>query len=254
LIDLHSHLLPDIDDGSRSVTQSVLVLKQFAEDGITDVVLTPHVAAGELAFDKEDALERREVAFTLLSRDAPPTPRLHLGFEIMLDVPLAAGILEDRRFSLAGSRYYLVEFPISVAEDDATSLVEGLVGGDAVPLIAHAERYRYCSIKSVARWKQLGAKIQVDATTLTRTSYRGRIARQLLSAGLADVVAADNHGDDRVLGSAVRFLSNHESAHIARSLDESNPKAVLENRDMSMVPAAKFREGLWSRIKHYMES
>ncbi|UCG85635.1 MAG: hypothetical protein JSW71_17150 [Gemmatimonadota bacterium] len=236
------------------MTQSVLVLRQFAESGITDVVLTPHVSAGELAFDKEDALERRDVAFTLLSREAPEKPRLHLGFEIMLDVPLVASILDDRRFSLAGSRYYLVEFPISVFEDDATSLLEGLVEGDAVPLVAHVERYRNCGVKSVAQWKQLGAKVQVDATTLTRSSERGHVARQLLGAGLVDVVAADNHGDDRVLGNAVQFLSNHESEHITRSLTEGNPRAVLEDVDMNPVPAVAFREGLWSRIKHYMGS
>jgi len=232
----------------------VLVLRQFAESGITDVVLTPHTSAGELAFDAEDALERREVAYTLLTREAPATPRLHLGFEIMLDVPLAAGILEDRRFSLAGSRYYLVEFPISVAEDDATSLLAGLAGSDAVPLVAHAERYRNCGVRSVERWKQLGAKIQVDATTLTRSSNRGRVARQLLSTGLVDLVAADNHGDDRLVGNAVQFLSDYESAHIARLLTKTNPRAVVQDGEMMPVPALIFREGLWSKIKHYMGS
>ena len=88
MIDIHSHLLPDIDDGSRTVAQSALVLNQFAEQGVTDVILTPHISAGELELDKGDALERREVAFQLLSREAPAVPRLHLGFEIMLDHPL----------------------------------------------------------------------------------------------------------------------------------------------------------------------
>jgi tyrosine-protein phosphatase YwqE len=106
----------------------------------------------------------------------------------------------------------------------------------------------------VERWKQLGAKIQVDATTLTRSSNRGRVARQLLSTGLVDVVAADNHGDDRLVSNAVQFLSDHESAHIARSLIKANPKAVLEDGEMTPVPALVFREGLWSRIKHYMGS
>jgi protein-tyrosine phosphatase len=231
-----------------------LVLRQFAENGITDVILTPHASAGELAFDKEDALETREVAFTLLSREAPTMPRLHLGFEIMLDVPLAPDILADRRFSLAGSRYYLVEFPIPVAEDHAMSLLEGLIGGDAVPLVAHAERYRNCSVRAVEKWKQLGAKVQVDATTLTRSGNRGKSARQLLSAGLADVVAADNHGDDRMVSTAVDFLSDHESDDVARSLAQLNPRAVVEDWDMIPVAAVAFRESLWSRIRHYLES
>jgi protein-tyrosine phosphatase len=252
LIDVHNHLLPDIDDGSRTVAQSVLVLNQFADQGVTDVVLTPHVSAGELAIDKDDPLERRDVALTLLGREAPDVPRLHLGFEIMLDVPLSLEILDDRRFSLAASRYFLVEFYISVSEDDATSLLRGLSGYGAIPVVAHAERYRNCSVRVVSKWKQLGAKISVDATTLARSNHRGKVARQLLGAGLVDLVAADNHGDDRVISNAVRFLSEHGSAHIGELLAGRNPQAILDDADMALVPAVPFRDTMWSKISRFI--
>jgi len=252
VIDIHSHLLPDIDDGSRTVAQSVLVLKQFAEQGVTDVILTPHVSAGELAVDKDDALERRDVAFELLSRAAPEVPRLHLGFEIMLDHPLPSEILADRRFSLAGSRYYLVEFFLSVSDHEATSLLEGVAGNNAVPLVAHAERYKLCNVRTVSEWRGLGAKIQVDATTLGRSTTRGKFARQLLGAGLVDVVAADNHGDDRTLTNAVQFLSDTGSADIAALLAVQNTKAVIEDAAMISVPAVPFREGVWDKIKNIL--
>ena len=230
----------------------MLVLNQFAEQGITDVVLTPHVSAGEIVIDKDDPLERRDVAFTLLGREAPEVPRLHLGFEIMLDVPLSLEILADRRFSLAESRYFLVEFYISVSEDDAIALLEGLAGRDAVPVVAHAERYRNCSIRAVSRWKELGAKIQVDATTLTRSNHRGKVARELLGAGLVDLVAADNHGDDRVISSAVRYLSDHGSPDIGELLAERNPRAIVDDGEMVPVPAVPFRDGVWSKIRRMM--
>jgi protein-tyrosine phosphatase len=227
-------------------------LKQFTEQGVTDVVLTPHVSAGELALDSEDALERRDVAFQLLSREAPEAPRLHLGFEIMLDQPMPPEILEDRRFSLAGSRYYLVEFFMSVSEHKATSLLNDMYSSTAVPLVAHAERYKLCNVRTVSEWRGLGAKIQVDATTLGRSTTRGKYARQLLGAGLVDLVAADNHGDDRTLTNAVQFLSDNGSVDVAVMLAERNTKAVIDDAEMIAVPAVPFREGVWDRIRNIL--
>lgn len=254
MIDVHSHLLPDIDDGSRSVAQSVLVLEQFAEQGVTDVILTPHVSAGELETDKDDALERRDVAYQLLKREAPESPRLHLGFEIMLNAPLSPTILEDRRFSLAGSRYYLVEFFLSVSEDNALSLLSSLSGTEAVPLVAHAERYRQCSVRTVSKFRELGAKVQVDATTLTRSNHRAKAARRLLGAGLVDLVAADNHGDDRTVRTAVEFLEEDGSADVARLLAVANTQAILDDVDMTPVRAVPFRKSVWQKLRSIIRS
>jgi len=114
MIDIHSHLLPGVDDGSRSLAQSVGVLKLLADAGITDIVVTPHLRAGEIAARGEAAILVRDERLAELKAAAPPGIRLHAGFEIMLDRPLPPEALGDRRYALAGSRYYLVEFPLSV--------------------------------------------------------------------------------------------------------------------------------------------
>ena len=69
------------------------VLEQFAADGVTDVVLTPHARSSDLAMDAEDAIEKREVALGQLLEVAPAVPRLHLGFEILMDQPLPAAVV-----------------------------------------------------------------------------------------------------------------------------------------------------------------
>ena len=102
MIDIHSHLLPNLDDGSSTVGQSVAVLNQFAKSGVTAVVLTPHVSSRELVDDPDDPVERRQVALEALQAAAPPMPELHLGFEIMLDQLDAGDVLSDPRFSMAG--------------------------------------------------------------------------------------------------------------------------------------------------------
>jgi protein-tyrosine phosphatase len=250
LIDIHSHLLPSIDDGSQSVEQSVSVLEQFAQQGITDVVLTPHVRASELALDPEGVLERRDSAFELLGCEVPEWPRLHVGFEIMLDQPIGDETLSDRRFALAGSRYYLVEFYLSVASASVEAALKQIVEAGVVPLVAHPERYGMCSATAATRWREMGAKIQVDATTLTRSSQRAAKARQIVRSGSADVLAADNHGDQRNLSEAFEFLAQQGSPKVAQMLTVENARSVLEDRPMETVPAVVIREGFWSKFKN----
>jgi protein-tyrosine phosphatase len=258
VVDLHSHLLPNIDDGSQSTEQSIEVLDQFAAQGITDVVLTPHVRASDLVIDPEDVLEQRAVAFELLERDyrsnqrpsEAPGCNLWLGFEIMVDQPLPVEILADRRFSLAESRYYLIEFYMSIASASVPVALEAFKDIDATPVVAHPERYGTCSSKAICSWRDLGAKMLVDATTLTRHNPRGAKARQILAGGCADAVAADNHGDYRTMTTAVSYLESHGFGDVARMLTRENTRAILVDGELSPVPAAVIKEGVWSKFKN----
>jgi protein-tyrosine phosphatase len=235
LIDIHSHLLPNVDDGSRSVQQSVAVLTAFGEAGVTDVVVTPHTAISVLSRHLEDEIEHRDEVLSILRDTAPPVPRLHAGFEIMLDEPPSPGLLADRRVTLAGSRYLLLEArmherPARIAELLAAAAVPGLV-----PIVAHPERYWHCSVADIAGWRARGAKLQLDATTLTRYHPRGHRARDLLRAGLADLVAADNHGGRRIVATATAYLERRGYATAARLLVCENPRAVVEDRELTDV-------------------
>lgn len=252
MIDLHSHLLPGVDDGSRSLAQSVAVLRQFAGAGITDVVVTPHLRAGDIPARGENAIRLRDGRLAGLRAAGPPDVRLHAGFEIMLDQPLPPQALEDRRYALAGSRYYLVEFPLSVMGYLAADVLQAISSKGLVPIVAHPERYHLCTPKSVDLWRAVGAAIQVDATTMTRPTSRGELARRLLRGGLADVLAADNHGDRRSLATGRRFLEAHGAAEAATWLTVENPRAVIADRALMSVPKAKLRMGFAERVRGWV--
>jgi protein-tyrosine phosphatase len=255
MIDLHSHLLPNIDDGSRSAEQSAKVLRAFAEGGVTDVVLTPHLRASDAEGSAgEAAIERRASALAELTPAVPEKPKLHLGFEIMLDEPLPAVASGDRRVSLAGSRYYLVEFPLAIVADLARAILERLATTGVVPLVAHPERYSGCTVEAVARWRKVGARIQVDATTLTSTSRRGALARDIVARGLADVLAADNHGDTRSLATAREFLkaAGDSGEAAVEFLTTANPRAVIDDAEMMAVPEVAFKRGWLDRVKTFL--
>jgi len=250
LIDIHSHLLPDIDDGSRSVEQSVAVLEALAAGGVTDLVLTPHTSVSALSEHLEDEVSHRDETFAILAASAPSVPRLHLGFEVMVDGEPPPALLDDRRVSLAGSRYLLVEFRTSVRPERASALLRAVILAGVAPIVAHPERYRHCAVDDIAGWKDLGAALQVDATTLGRHGPRGDAARSLVERGLADLVAADNHGDGRSIATAARLLAAHGAPDVARLLTLENPLAVLDDRELSGAPPVRLRgRGLLARFR-----
>jgi protein-tyrosine phosphatase len=250
VIDLHSHLLPAVDDGSRSVDQSLKVLAAMARQGITDVCLTPHLRAGRLEAGPPAAHDR---AFQALQEQAPAVPRLHRGAEVMLDRPIARSVALARNVTLGGSRYLLVEFPRLVAYDTVSNALSQVLEQGSIPILAHPERYSCCSVDAVRHWKAVGAKMQVDATTLLTAQARGQRARQLVGEGLADILAGDNHGDDRTVATGAKFLSAQDGAEQVDLLVVRNPGAILADRQVSAVPPLRIRQSWMRRIKEFLE-
>jgi protein-tyrosine phosphatase len=250
VIDLHSHLLPAVDDGSRSVEQSVRVLTKMAVRGITDVCLTPHLPSGRAEAGPPSAHLR---AFEALQLEAPAMPRLHRGAEIMLDRPVTRPVAIARNVTLAGTRYMLVEFPRLVVHDTVTNALTQIVELGLLPVLAHPERYSCCSVDAVRQWRALGARMQVDATTLLTAQARGQRARQLVAEGLADILAGDNHGDDRTVATGADFLEAQDGSEQAELLVMRNPAAILKDAATFSVPPLRIRQSWMKRIKEFLE-
>ncbi|MGE5927225.1 MAG: CpsB/CapC family capsule biosynthesis tyrosine phosphatase [Gemmatimonadota bacterium] len=250
MIDLHSHLLPGVDDGSRSVAQSIGVLRELASQGLTDICLTPHLTA---SLAETGVPSAHDVAFSALATEAPPEVRLHRGAEVMLDRPLGPAAAANRGITLGGSRYLLVEFPRIVPAGTVAVALRQVVACGLVPLLAHPERYNSCSVAAAQAWQQAGAVLQVDANTLLSPSARGERARQLLAAGLAGVLAADNHGDRRSLAAVRDALVEQDGAGRAELLLVENPRAILEDRSVTAVEPFALRRSFVHRLRRLLE-
>lgn len=247
MIDLHTHLLPGVDDGSESVAQSAAVLRRFHEQGVKAVCCTPHLRASDIPqapCDEMDALLGQVAA------EAPQGMTLKRGFEIMLDV--AGAPFTDRCLSLGRSRYLLVEFPRLMAAEAGVHALRQVAAQGFVPLLAHPERYAACTPDAALAWRNAGAKLQVDATTLLADTRRADRARALVQLGLADIIASDNHGDNRNLAAAVEWLETHGARHQAHLLASANPRAVLDDAELAPVPAVRFRRSWYTALKDFV--
>ncbi len=251
MIDLHSHLLPGVDDGAQSVEEAAVVLKAMAANGITELCLTPHLLASALPHGVPASHDQAFAA--LMARPEAHTVRLHRGAEVMLDRPLEDGVGQERAATLGGSRYLLVELPRLVAFGTVANALARVVETGLVPVLAHPERYSCCSNGAVRRWKEIGAAIQVDAITLLSVYGRGNRARQLLEEGLADILAADNHGDTRLLSEAAQFLVEQGGDLQARLLTEQNPAAMLADAAVEPVPPFEIKTTWLQRLRGLLE-
>lgn len=226
------------------------VLFEMARQGVTDVCLTPHLHSGRAEAGPPAAHNR---AFEALRAQSPQMPRLHRGAEVMLDRPVTRPVALARNVTLAGTRYILVEFPRLVPFDTISNALKQVVELGLLPILAHPERYSCCSVDAVRHWRSLGSKTQVDATTLLTSQARGQRARQLVSEGLADILAGDNHGDDRTVATGARFLRAQDGFDQVDLLVRRNPAAVLEDGEMYPVPPLRIRQSWMSRIKQFLE-
>jgi protein-tyrosine phosphatase len=224
--------------------QSAAVLRRWHEEGVTGVCLTPHVLASEAG---AGVPPQHDAAFRALVTEAPREITLYRGAEIMLDVPATAGAL--RPHTLGGSRYVLVEFPRMIADEAVRNALTVVARGGLIPVLAHPERYTSCSAPAAHRWRQAGAKLQVDATTLLSPQPRGDRARSLVRHGLADIIAADNHGDTRSLPTGYRALLEFGGDEQAELLAIANPAAIVADEPLAQVPPLEIRRSLLQRIR-----
>jgi protein-tyrosine phosphatase len=109
-----------------------------------------------------------------------------------------------------------------------------------------------CTPELARRWQQAGVVLQVDATTLLTESRRASRARALLEAGLASIVASDNHGDARSVAVAFEWLKAHGGAFQAELLAFENPHAILKDKPLRPVPPLRVRRSMYTKLKDFL--
>src|SRR5690554_1489823 len=159
MIDIHTHILPGVDDGSKDIASSIKMIELSIEQGVTDIVLTPHIQSRVTKATKEEQLKVyqkliEEVKLKNLNI------HLHLGGEIMYHAHIETNY-DDYQFGK--HKYILIEFSTRVQTPIEDICFDLMHMGYQV-IVAHVERYQYLSIEDVMRIKATGALIQTNAS------------------------------------------------------------------------------------------
>jgi protein-tyrosine phosphatase len=250
VIDIHSHVLWDLDDGADTMEDSLSMLRAAAADGTTDIVATPHCNA-QYVYDAE--LVARRMA--ILAANAGGQPKIHRGCEFHLNYDNLDRLLRGHAlYTINGGRYLLLECPDFHVGKHTEAVLERLVDAGLVPILAHPERNPVLqqSISRLDRWVEFGCLTQVTSLSITGAfgSPPRAAAMRFLDRGLVHIVASDAHDPTRrhpCMSQARELVRRRAGEDAAELLFRETPRAVIENRPVGAgrMPVADHSRRWW---------
>ncbi|HEY7338119.1 MAG TPA: CpsB/CapC family capsule biosynthesis tyrosine phosphatase [Bryobacteraceae bacterium] len=252
MIDIHSHVLYGLDDGARTLEDSLAMLRLAAEHGTTDLVATPH-ASPEFSFEPDRIAERLEE----LSSASGGAPRLHPGCDFHLSYEnIQDAIEQPAKYAIGHKNYLLVEFSDLLIFHNTAEIFARLGEAGLIPVITHPERNALLRQRAdeIAQWVEAGACVQLTGQSLTGKFGRKaqEFCRCLLDRGLVHFAASDGHDCEHRpprLDQARDWLAANYGEGAAELLCAANPRAALAGVPVeSLKPEGIIRRRKWYRF------
>ena len=245
MIDLHSHILPGMDDGSASLAESISMARLAVNDGIQVMACTPHIVPGlyDNGYDKitsavnllSEALKRENIPLTLI-----------VGADVHAAPDLVTKISDKQIPTLNNTRYFLFEPPHHVVPPRLEELVVRLITAGFCPILTHPERlsWIHTHFDVIARLNSRGCLMQVTAASLTGNFGKSAryFAERMLDEGRVDILATDSHNTKSrppILSKARQLVEQRLGADEARRMVFDRPAMIVKDRPLTAVGADK---------------
>lgn len=238
MIDIHCHILPEVDDGPRSWDIAEQMCRTAAEHGTEHIVATPH-SNDTFFYDRNylsELLDR-------LRQRIGDSPRLSLGCDFHLSFENMQSALDaPQQYCIANSRYLLIEFSNFSIPPQIEDWITQMREREIVPIITHPERNPILqqNPERVSAWVKLGCAVQLTASAISGGwGTRAQDAAQwLFKKKLVHVLASDGHDTVRrppVLSQAREAVTKEFGEEAAKALLEENPRMIIENNAPTWV-------------------
>jgi len=240
MVDIHCHILPEVDDGARSWEMASEMCRMAVADGVDHIVATPH-ANHEYEYNREE-LEKK---LDRLRDIAGGKPLLTLGCDFHFSYEnIQDALQQPGRYSIGATRYLLVEFSdFSIAPTTGQHLV-ALMEAGLMPIITHPERNPILRRQPqlLLDWVAKGALVQVTANALTGRWGPGakQTAQMLAKHGAVHVLASDAHdpkGRPPILSQGRDEMAKWVGKAAADAMVEAVPRAIVANQPVPPIPA-----------------
>ncbi len=248
MVDIHSHILPGLDDGAKTIEDSVAMLKLAAESGTTDIVATPH---SDMHYQFQPELIEEKIK--ALQELAGKSIRIHRGCDFHLHFDNIQDCLaHPTKYTINHKNYLLVEFSDQLIAPTSGEIFNRLINVGITPVVTHPERNILLSKKMdlLAQWIQGGAMVQVTAQ-----SFLGRFGKQVISTseilmekGMVHFIASDAHDTEYrppILADAYKHIEHKYGAERAEDLFVNNPRATLTGQYLEFFDATPVKTRKW---------
>jgi protein-tyrosine phosphatase len=239
VIDIHSHILPGLDDGPKSLDVSVAMLRMAAAAGTTDIVASPH-ANQDYAFDP--MLVEKKIGE--LRAAAGDTPQIHYGCDFHLTLEnIEDALRAPAKYSINHRGYLLVEFSDFLIPKTADETFARMMRAGLRPIVTHPERNQLLRnrMTDLEAWVAQGVHLQVTAQSLLGRfgNTAKHCAHELMSRGLVHFLASDAHDlkwRTTALDEPRRYVEREFGPEAASRLFDENPRAALAGVPLSGIP------------------
>ena len=234
MVDMHSHIINEIDDGSKSIEMTINMLKKAEESGTTDIIATPHFMRGRFEVEYKDVIKRAEELKKIVKEN-----NIHINIYVGQEVYYSKNLLEYYNDKIIGTinntKYMLIELPMLEFDiDEVINTIYELQIRGIVPIIAHPERYKPF-IKKPSMINKLineGMLFQMNAGSISGDFGKDvkKTAAKYLEHNVYSFIGSDAHRDrgrDTDMSEALNILESYE-----RKVFINNGKAMLQNEDV----------------------
>jgi len=243
MIDIHTHILPNLDDGAKNVEEALNLCRMAQRDGVKTMIATPHMMEEHYHYDPE-VIILKFFELTHVLKKAKVNLEVVLGAEVHITPNLVQKVIDRKVLTLNNTgRYLLLELPFQRIPPQTKEIIFNLMLKKVIPIIAHPERIGEVQEdpNKLYDFISLGALSQVTAQSLTGKfgSKAKKCALQLIEHNLAHLIASDTHSTDLRppgLTAAVKVAGKVVGEEAAQDMVTTIPQWILAGEPPGYLP------------------
>ena len=198
MIDIHTHILNNVDDGSKSLETSIKIIKSLSEKGVKDIFLTPHyIIDTQFELDYNEKEEKFNILKEELKRENIDV-NIYLGNEIYINPKIKENILKDN-ICMNNTKYLLIEFPLNGEYNNIYGILSGLIEKGYKVILAHPERYLSVQkdISILDEYKSMGVLFQANIGSIFGMYGKSakKTIKKLIKSRYIDFLGTDVHSN-----------------------------------------------------------
>lgn len=236
LIDIHCHILPGVDDGAKSLSESIEMLQLEYEEGVRMIIATPHYRPRMFECSME-TIQQQYLQVKDAAKNVGEGMEVFLGCEHHAYIEMTDDLLEKQRVTMAESDYVLTEFSEYSEFRFIRERIYDLLSNGFEPIIAHAERYKCLveNVKLIPELIQMGAFIQVNAGSITGDDGRKvkSFCKKLMKNDFLHFIGTDGHDvKERPphMAACAAYMEKKMGAEYTRRILVENPSRILNSK------------------------
>ncbi len=256
MIDFHSHILPNVDDGSRSEEETFEMIKEAKDVGFDTIISTSHYIKGYYEVNVAERNEKVNKINEELKLKEIEGIKVHLGNEVYISRDIVELLKDGKATTVKGTDYILFEMPLNSKPMNIYDVVYELLKNELKPVLAHPERYSYVQEEPELIYDLIdsGVLMQCNFGSIIGMYYEKAkiISRQMLKNNMVHFLGSDVHRQNTIYPRIPEILEEIEELVGEEKLEEittTNPKLVLENKEIEIETPTKIQLNFIEKMK-----